>query len=823
MSDRDSNPESKPTDPKVRKFLQQAEAIIASERGLNQQSEAKLRLAANQLGMPNSLFQETLESLRLTKVHQNWTRYESAFLKFLDREFEKLKGDLLSPSAEKAAIEHGKSKYQLTEIRAEQLLEFQSESKGIARIDSEGALNYAEAQIRETIGSEVEIDEEKLDFIHAIASKWAIEKALIETIVANSIRQNRMEQTSRKNRARLKFLSLGFLASIVLSIGYLVVVTVEWNPSNNPTVDRPNEPGSASLDAKSPRIGWLPPVQNQTLKDLSQSNETWSAVSDLLPVSPPEDSELENLLIQLTLDSQSDFDNQPFNLITSIFLNHPNPVFQTRWLKKLEARTIFNFDSPPLTIKQIRDAFEANRFLEKLILESSSLADNSPIKLGLARLAENNGSDQSAKKSNRRIALDLWNLLTRQLELGHVSPGLIPALTEVTAPFVDPTTHRLRISFIVLGYLEKGNRDWQQMQSSIRSSIAHSDQTDLSCWIALFKKSDSKSFQAFIGPLLLTKLKIAAKTSRVDDIVNAITKFELQTRLESLRPLTERMQQVDRLRKLSAKSIQPIPDRIAWHAEMINLEMILLKRIVDHSWNQKSLWDEFDIRVQKSPPVLADVVPISSVSKSQTSVDPSGPTASDKRTLNSAIARLKNLDANSERLRILALEQLSRVGPRFPRLDKSSTNVLLNYLPQKYSLRESLEIEKTMASISHWPRLLVGIADLLEDSPSQRMLDLARRCQQQSNLQSNANYDPNDASDLQIRLLNQAIVNLEIAKTVDSKNESLNWTRLRVYLDQAYQERQQILDAPKTKFAVESSFFESNLSLFNWLNSQCFD
>ncbi|MDG1873964.1 MAG: hypothetical protein P8J27_08635, partial [Mariniblastus sp.] len=119
--------------------------MIATEKGLNSSSRVKLESLAEHLKLPQELFEEGLALLQTS--NDNLSHYETAFVKFLDKELSKTSGGLISLGTEKEAIELAARKYQINSTRAEQLIELSTRANKITRLSPKEAETFAEQLI----------------------------------------------------------------------------------------------------------------------------------------------------------------------------------------------------------------------------------------------------------------------------------------------------------------------------------------------------------------------------------------------------------------------------------------------------------------------------------------------------------------------------------------------------------------------------------------------------------------------------------------------------------------------------------------------------
>ena len=185
-------------DPQLRSFLRQAGAIIAAERGLSDASRAKLQVLATQLELSDETFRRALDQLQSsTEFSTTLNHWEKSFVAFLKKEFKKIEGGILTIRAENRAIDLASRKYQIPEVRAQQLIQNTAQEANVGRISQQDAEFFGNRLIADTIGASSTIDREQLDQLYKIGKKWGLSREAVDVVINLflSVLTSQIEQT----------------------------------------------------------------------------------------------------------------------------------------------------------------------------------------------------------------------------------------------------------------------------------------------------------------------------------------------------------------------------------------------------------------------------------------------------------------------------------------------------------------------------------------------------------------------------------------------------------------------------------------------------
>jgi len=221
----------KSPDPRLRSFLRQAAAVIAAERGLNDISTAKLQLIAERLELPRSTFDAALRQLQKpAEDQQRLHHYEKAFVGMIEKEMPQIKSGILTIRMEIKLIELADSKYQISEIRAQQLIQKTAAKVNVRTISHTDAEHFAEQLIVDVIGEQTLVEAEKYESLYSAGKKWGQPKDAVDRIVGKVISRNR---NSRRRKWLVRLLTFGLLVGLGAA-GYFGFKAIDWQAFLSP-------------------------------------------------------------------------------------------------------------------------------------------------------------------------------------------------------------------------------------------------------------------------------------------------------------------------------------------------------------------------------------------------------------------------------------------------------------------------------------------------------------------------------------------------------------------------------------------------------------
>lgn len=179
-------------DSRLTEFLRRAGPILASERGWNAQSRLKLKSLAADLNLPGSLYEQALQDLQSEgPATAGLSRYESEFVRFLERHFQPRGGQVLTASQEQVAIETGMDRYGVSTNRARDLVRQAAEAAGLSRVSRLEAEARVAEWIDDLLAGQVEASDEVRQRIEAVAGPWGVGERQAGFMIDNRLAANR--------------------------------------------------------------------------------------------------------------------------------------------------------------------------------------------------------------------------------------------------------------------------------------------------------------------------------------------------------------------------------------------------------------------------------------------------------------------------------------------------------------------------------------------------------------------------------------------------------------------------------------------------------
>ena len=802
---------SKPrnTDPRLKSFLRKAAAIISAEKGLNAESRLKLQTLAKHVKLPQPLFEEALARLQHgIDASLSLTRYEKAFIKFLDTEFEKITGDIISPRVENEAIGLAKRKYDISSLRAEKLIAARAKAAGMSLISRLEAETFADQLIAERIGEQTVIAEELTSQIHKIGKKWGLESSEIERIVNRVISQNKAEQ----KRPIRQFLAILVVVTLITIALFGSAFAVGWFPQNwiwkNKNYKDKSPENPIAIDTiESSRF----PVSVATkLEELQRSrNQLGQTIEQITD----EDLSLrragyQELVQTACLDQGSDRQLR-LTLACELYYADPDEESAMEIVATIEDFLEILPGQLP-SVQDLKDIFQVNDLIGMLILYRPDFKnDTATRKAVIEQLIESfvfiplesfDSLKVYRQLSEVAIATDQWNRVIQSAWNSPVQAAvLLQPLYELTQPKLNPQEIDGFRDDALLAIIESDASRWRVLQEQIRHSVESCDDAKLIAWVAVFRNCTDGRLRDLLAEAILPRIDIRPASRSREDIAIAIANFELQNRNRALLPLIIRNERLEKLHATLLKddSINRetgvTADRIAKLAQATNKEWAFCAAIENATHIDESTFAEFDRLIATPLPRLRELVMLPIDRRNANRTGPASATASDRRRMNNALNRLRDQEPALSGARSLALKQIKQVAHRFERISYSDAETLSRYLLSDLAVEELLNVEKLIESFAHWPNLALAMADQIVDSnvKADQVLTLLRLLLNwEIELEDSADWK----RDLQIRIIAAVSVDVDNQANQDPDNIKNNWIRLKIYLSDLYNDRLAFVD-----------------------------
>lgn len=352
-------------DPYLRAFLRQAIAIITVEKGLNENSQSKLQILANQLGLSKETFQKALQQLKQPDNSHGLNRYEKKFVERLTREFEKISGKVLNIRSERLLLDLAESRFQIDAIRAHQLIQKIAQQFNVGTISHADAEQFAQQLIEDKVGTQIVLPRIDVDRLCKTCEKWGLDNERAEQIIRASCSRNRWA----RRMSLVRLCSFAILAVVLLGSGVMVFNQVDWEK-----VFTPNQPIAKHANKLANDIPY-PPWWDSKMIAASQSvaqrgKRQLTQMERLIEADAEKTGRIYEELIEEKLD-RSQLDLQLARLIAAAHANDPDQSNANSILSTIEnwIGLPANF---PATASQIRKSANATHLFSILLYDAKS-------------------------------------------------------------------------------------------------------------------------------------------------------------------------------------------------------------------------------------------------------------------------------------------------------------------------------------------------------------------------------------------------------------------------------------------------------------------
>jgi len=541
---------SRNTDPRLKSFLRKAAAIISVEKGLNSESRLKLQTLAEHVKLPQPLFEEALALLQQgVEVSVSLTRYEKAFVKFLDTEFEKITGDIISPRVENEAIALAQRKYDIGSLQAEKLIEERAKAAGMSLISRLEAETFADQLISERIGERTDFDKDLTSQVHRIGKKWGLVPAEVERIVDRVVSENKAEQ----KRPIKQFFAILVVVTLITIALFASALAVGWFPQSlfwqNQNLSEDSPVNTIAIDAiESSRF---PDSVATKLEELRRSRgqlgQTLEQIAD-------EDLSLrragyQELVRSACLEQGSDR-RLRLNLACELYYADPDEESVMEIVGTIEDFLEIHPGQLP-SVQDLKDIFQVNDLIGMLLLYRPESENETTTRRGeIERLIESyvfipletvDSQNAYRQLSEVAIATDQWN---RVIQTAWNSPSqsavLLQSLYELTQSKLEPQQIDGFRDDALLAIMESDVSSWRVLQAQIQRSVESCNDAKLNAWIAVFRNCKDDRLRDLLAESILPRIDIRPASRSREDIAIAIASFELQNRNRALLPMIKR-------------------------------------------------------------------------------------------------------------------------------------------------------------------------------------------------------------------------------------------------------------------------------------------
>lgn len=811
-------------DPKLRMFLRQAGAIIAMERGLSKQSRAKLQSLAIRLELSDDQFHHAIEELQSTgQLPKALNHWERSFVVFLKREFEGFRGKVLSMSVENRAIDLAAGKYQISEVRAHQLIQKTATELGIGRMAEGDAEQFGQRLIVDTLGTQCSLEMGQLKELQRIGDRWGLSHDAVHQLVNQTIADNSKIPTSRRSRQWLLLIPAG---CILVALAWVLVWQNGWLQGQRESQAGQNG-RQPSVSRTLKKVDWWNEELDQAAKAIH--SRQFSSIENPLQSADPEIRR--SGLRQLIEFAQAAPPVHRFPIGQRLWLNHlisllyfydPDPAVTNTVLESL------NNSLQPVTAtgttvphrRRIDSGFWAIQMLGALMMvdatgETSRFPERmEPIReiaLGaLGPFSVDSTPQEFFVTAHRRMAIDLWNQVAA-LSSSSVDPSasLIAVLKNQTAELLTAETlYQLELA-AVLAVLDRDEGQWETIRESISSLIQGSSQAQSIAWIDRLTKVQDRGLANFLAAELIVHCGVQPESPDRLVIMKSLENYRTEIQQKPFSTVVDKNNECEKVASRIEEWVSSNPDitpqLITEAAYSANLSLALIA----------GLGNPQDLAVVDN--LLAAGLPRLSQLKTATAESTSPrvseitPSPSEQRMKDRAMERLTSAEADRIAARTSALESLADLAEKFEDLEYADALLLADYFLAEKELQEWLVVERVLPQLSNWPSLHLAFADLIRQSKGQvdRVLTLHRLLTQDL---SQVNADAEWRNAVGNSFVQFALGILQSRDYLGVDESGLDWQRLQVYQRLAMATRAKILNQMLAPKAWGDSSYQQALS-----------
>lgn len=711
--------------PRVKAFLRQASAIIASERGLNSAAQQKLQTLAEHLKMPQDEFRDALAQLQENeKLPAGLNRYEKEFASFLRQQFQGLSSGILTVAMENKAVDLAARKYQILEARARRLIHDQAELMGVGRISKGDAETYVEQLVASRIGDATRIEDESRERFYKIGQKWGVGSERVDAIILQTLSDNRHVESPEKTSYRGWVLVTLFIV-LIASGSVLTVYAKGWfeddkGSGKSVSAGSKKEDPGGEVEVILPDW-WFHRRLDELVEQLPEPFQS-QLVSELTSKEPEQMIAGLSRLIS-KVESQAEDVRGTQRILCQYYYYCPEDSIVDQILFRLQQDLVLPVSRVPAKAERLEAVYAANRILANLkYFADDDASDDWKTRNGLvteAIVAEfGEGSlgtnlREYLSNSNQVIAINQWNHL---VQTSWSSPNrtslLIARLWEMTQDELKSKDLNRLHRRTVLSVLESDPSLWKGLKLEITRAIGNSEPNSLNTWINHFLSLNNDDYQEWLGAQLVEKCQVTPASRSRRDIRQALNDVKFENNRIRFRELIQRNEQIrPRNRQLinAYRVTKNSPQKILEMAYTVNMNMLLAPA------DQSSFsFQEFDELYQRGSPDLdrlaRDELNLLSNERRQAATD------SDKRTLEESLKRISTGGNDKVSMRQSAIERLAKLVDRFQDITYQDAVLLARYYLSLRGDRESLNAERFLKEFVRWPSFGLAISDLIAES-----------------------------------------------------------------------------------------------------------
>lgn len=696
----------KSPDPYLRAFMRKAVAIIAIERGFNDTSNAKLRALADQLGLSEETWQQAIEQLKTPKENLGLNRYELEFISFLEREFKKIEGDVVSIRAERSLVELATSKYQIDSIRAHQLIQKVASQSGVGIIAHEEARKFAQHLIEDAVGKKTVILDSDREQLYKICQKWGLQNLAVDAFLAKFASRNRWSRR-RSILARIGIAIIGL--AMLAGVGYLIS-SVDWDGILNPKKTA-GEVSQTEVDEKTLPPWWDESTMSSYEAARNENPILRSNLDDLVTGDEKIRAKTYPVVIRNFLDSPVGSKNLA-ELIARIYCVEPNDVAAEKLFNEIKYYLCVNQDKPA-SISMIRRSVPAVKLYDLLRSLNRNKKINFPGRYEkiqhlnstlLPSPDEKIDSKEFVAAAMQTITIDQW---AHAFRFSKSEPKSVSSfLNELDSRNIESAEINELRTRTVQNILSVEPIQWQNIRHSITRSLTNSEQSLLNSWKQILPTLTNAPLREFIsGHFASSRSKAATNDaaenqSRANLIRSAKSKIAASTRELKIKMAQSSVANFDSRQIVGVEKHVELGQLTYELFQLNNMKLALAA--TESSANAV----ETLTKLSRNPIANLEFIDAGRLE----------PTPSERRKLDELIEKLSRNDGDRSNMKLSAMKEIESLAEKFDDIDYKMATRIVIYLLQTSNSKEQLGIERLLPNLSHWHTLKLAFVDRLESA-----------------------------------------------------------------------------------------------------------
>lgn len=346
---------TEPKDSRLDSFLREAMAILSSQRDLTPEAQVKLKSLAKRLNLPKELYKKGLKLLANPQSQVPQTRWEKLFVRYLDKQFSLLPGQILTGPQESKAKGYGKRKFGLNDQQCDHWIRRVAEQKGVACISQSEALEFAEMEAKRLVQQKTQFDQQDVQRLHNASRRLGLDLQQCQQFIKHQTDTNRSNLRQQKKLRRIKLFGTG-VGVVVLGLviyGYIFHWIPEFRPVGPEEPKRAVSTGPEHEAETKPQFDWISqdllkkiqsPILNQGVGRLASAKPVLHTYLHNDPIVRKQAIKtfFQKLQIQLvpridSLESAHDSPNDNWiELFVGIYLSEPDAEVRRQLLESLE-------------------------------------------------------------------------------------------------------------------------------------------------------------------------------------------------------------------------------------------------------------------------------------------------------------------------------------------------------------------------------------------------------------------------------------------------------------------------------------------------------